>query len=395
MTFRTNISSAERDIHFATDGDDTLTGFSEENKVSSMTRALEIIGDFDTPPSVVSPASIITLESGTYSDGIVLPDFVSASCETASIVSPDPITITCGSSQINKFAAALNSAPSDGIAVLIDGQTRVRPELTTATCLGEDGIIFKVTGACDDIFPAWIQSEIRGERTCLVDHSATSTSPIKYSGQIAEFFDDDQTAIIHNPGAGSSEVIYDVGTIEPNTAAVALNASVATTSRVGHIQAGDAVVTGEIIQAETLFDVEDGARVILDADVITGKTILNGSGQAIYTGIAVGISDIELKDTSNFHADIHTFAGSLSVESGATAYYTGDAFAGSIDTIDGTLNVIIHDYLGVLPPDNGNINGVINGGRYGTWKLHPEILTDDNTGTVVVDGNTGNVVVMG
>ena len=393
MTSKSNISSAQRDIHFATEGTDGLTGFSEEQKVPSMTDALTIIGDLDPPPGFGVPASIITLETGNYTDGIVLPDFVSASCATASIVTTDAVNVTCGSSQTNRFGALVNNFLVAPVVILIDGKSRVRPIASTLSTSSscEDGILVKLTGNCDDIFPMITRGNIRGDGTCLVENTAVSTTPIEFTNQLSEFFDDDQAGIVHNPAAESADGIYDLGTIQPNAAAVVAKASVATTSTIAHIVTGDAIIEGNTLIGAMLCQLEEDTRVTLKASFAQGDTLVKAGASAVYSAIAVMVGNTVVEDGGICRISANRIIGEMEVQDGGKGNLSCQHMTGEIKDVTGTgeLFVEIEEYDGPLPLDNGNINGIINGIPYGNWAQKHEEQSVLNASDFTTQSPTG------
>jgi len=78
MGIKNNDFISGRDIYFLPSGDNNYSGLSVPNAVADPTQAIVIANAISPPPSAVEPVTINAFQSGLYTDGITLPDNVSA-----------------------------------------------------------------------------------------------------------------------------------------------------------------------------------------------------------------------------------------------------------------------------------------------------------------------------
>lgn len=360
MSFKINLVKTGRDMYFNPNGNADFDATSVENSVDSPTTAIARINDLDPIPSGAAPASINAAETGTFSDGITIPDFVSVKCAFASIISFDSTILTVGNQQTNQWGAFL-TLTNDSTAVVIDGKARVAIELNAlvvgSDIIGPDGttanIGFEIKGACDDIFVENRQMEMRGDGAIGFEFTATSETPARIQVDSAEFFNRDQIFFHMNSTDALEEVSLNLTKIQE-----AIDATkVISSSCVVQVVKGIVTVTAHSLVADNIAIVGAEGQFSLDAHGVSGDLTIETGGFA------------QLRD-------IGVWAGDIIIESGAT------------------LNAIILTHIGTIT-NNGILNGIINGVCFGTFCDHPEILTSEITGQVLVSKNTGNVIISG
>ena len=82
----------------------------------------------------------------------------------------------------------------NGICYKIDGKLRHQANINALVAgdhapnpTADDVIGLQVSGVCDDIFIDVTQAELRGKRCIMVDHTATTETPVNYDFQVVEF----------------------------------------------------------------------------------------------------------------------------------------------------------------------------------------------------------------
>ena len=332
MSFRANQPTTGRDFFFSPSGDDTLSGTSDENPVAEPATAIDRVNALLPAPSAADPASINATVTGTYQQTLVLPDSTSINCNFASVFNftPGNVMIDSGTQQESIWGALLNFG--DGSTTyMIDAQQRHTADVNAMVVgsqipAADDVIGFEVKGACDDVFIKCVEAELHGKRCMYVNHTATTTTPVIYKLEKAEFFDDDQT-LFKIDGSPTER-------IEVSVQAIKRAASATSTTN------------------STIFDVASGQT-----------NVLAQSLDADYVG-KVGL-DSQLGITCNI------IIGSLQIDDGGESLIRSGVFVGDIN-IDagGRLEAIINVHAGTLT-NNGQLNGIINGKVYGNWNLNP------------------------
>jgi len=337
MTRKVDFPTSARDIQFTLAGDDAWSGSTPENSVSSPSQAITRTVALDPVPSDFFPASINASETGVYTDRLVMPNNVSSNCRFAALVTSGGVALEAGDSQALEWGAVVTTGDND-INFLVDGKRRVTSVVNTMI-VGFDGatarvfpnpsIVFttgnigiKVTGACDEVFATRRNVTLLGGGAIGVEHTATSPSPVLYVLERSVFMNEDQTLIKMDTVAAEQ--------IEVTLTSVRAPTGVSTTgSTVFDCGVGIVSSTAQSLEADFIAKVRDGGRLGLDSNVCFGDTKVFDGGIAIFKSIGLYVGDIE-------------------VDAG------------------GILEVIINRFVGTVT-NNGEINGIINGVRYGNW----------------------------
>lgn len=323
MGFRSNIRPTGRQFHFNPAGEDRLDGKGEETAVETPTRAIALVNALDPPPSGQVRASIVSSADGVYPDGVVLPAFTSFNAPSTSIVTSDSVNIAMAESQPMSIGSLLNFAPNCTL-VLIDGLDRVDATVTTmvvgsvfaADCRG-----FVVSGSCGQVFARLTTGSLQGGGATLIEHTASCTTPFDYNIDVVTFFGTNQTLLDFNPPGPLDQANVNL------TSAQRAVGFTTTGSLLFNVRAGRMIVKAEVLSAETLCVVEDGARFSLDVQVAFGSILVKNGAIAVVKSAGILVGDI-------------------TVDAG------------------GELSINLATHVGALV-DNGEVNGWINGVPYG------------------------------
>lgn len=365
---RSNQPTTGRDFFFSTSGNNILSGTSDENPVADPSQAITNASALIPPPGTSDPASINASVSGTYSVGVVVPQFVTCLSASASILTTDAINVQAMGRHTVEWGSLLNFT-NDGICFKIDGATRVAAEVNACVPLGDDGVGFSVSGLCDEVFIRLRLGDIEGERAIMFDHTANSPTPIQYSVENIEFSADDQTAIRYNDPVATTATVFNISDIQTRD-----GGSVAPGSIAAHIIAGVAVIDSDVLNAETIAKVEDGGTLTLSAQTLFGDTLIETGGTALYPSVALCVGDLETQGTGTLQTKILTIIGNVTNAGGMSI--ESNSVQGDIVN-NGTLFAIIDSHTGTLT-NNGTINGIINGELYGNWAPKTVLIASSN-----------------
>ena len=333
--YKVDIDSTGRDFFFSPSGNNDFSGKTIQNSVADPNTAINLINSLVPPTDGFNPASLNAAVSGDFSSGLVLPSSTTVNCASASIATTDPITIETGSRQ-SIFWGSLANFSTDGIVCMIDGQLRVLLGIN-ALVVGNDGAFgaetfdnfgVKIKGNCQDIFIEVRQIALLGNRAIALEHTATTSTPIIYKIEKAEFFNEDQTMIRIEDGA-TERVEIEIDTIKRATAAT----KPTTNSLIFDVVSGQINVRATSLDADILGRVGDNAQLGITANICTGELQIQDGGECLLrTGVLVG---------------------AITVDEG------------------GRLECIINVQVGTIT-NNGTINGIINGIPYGNWRQKHE-----------------------
>lgn len=352
MGFKDNVVKTGRDIYFNSQGSANADGASIENAVDDPSTAITRINALSPAPSAVAPASINAAETGFFTTAITVPDFVSARAKIAGLLdSVSTLAIAAGSSQLQEWGVLSNTV-TNGKVVSIVAKNALAVNVTqmivgSDTVGGGNGttgnIGYDVSGACDDIFINNLLTEIRGDGAIGVSHTASFTTPARYTFDVVEFFGPNQTVFkMDAPNDFDQAQITLISTTESS---VAVNPTTAST--IFDIPKGTVNVVSNALSADVIADVGILGRLGLRTSFASGDMTVQSGGSAAI---------VALRWTS----------GTITVDSG------------------GELNCIIHLFNGTLV-NNGTINGIINGECYGTWCDHKH--REESLGAVATSGS--------
>jgi len=347
MAFRSNQPITGRDFFFNPAGDNDLSGTSDENPLADPDTAIINVNALAVPPDASNPASINASVSGTYTNGLVIPQFVTCKASSASVLTFDPVAVQCMGRHEVEWGSLLNFS-TDGICVLIDGETRVAVEANAVAPIGTDGVGFDVRGVCNEVFVQMRLGELQGPGSTMFKHTAESDVPIGYNIRQVEFFGANQTLFEFNPPNSADQANITISSCQEDPS------STTTDSMIFQIMNGRLVAQAQVLQAENLASVASGAELSLECQIAFGDVQLNsGSDAIINAGLLVG--------------DITVDAGAI-------------------------LTCVINRYSGTLT-NNGTINGIINGVRFGNWIVNIlDTITDEtDTSKVLFPDGSGGV----
>jgi len=360
MAYRTSTAPSGRDVYFNKTGVDNQSGLTHDNVVSSPERAIEIVNAFIIPPSSFVPASINAAETGTYFEGLVIPDFCGAKCDFASLrPTSATTTLTLGNQQEAIFGN-VGTFVDGGTGVILDGKERVvfdinslivgDAELNTTGSINNVGV--DIRGTVNNVFGIVRKMSMLGDGMTGISHTADSPNPIDYMFSGIEVFNRNQT-------------FFHMNTANPTTDLV-------------------------VVVFETLRESQDAIHPVtgfISFDIEAGRAIIDGQ-----TGIGDFITRAD--GVSSFSADV--WEGDILVEAGGgAAIPTLGLLIGDVIVEEGaTLRCEINNHFGTVTGAE-RIDGHINCVAYGNCKLLPQILTSQVTGQVLVSENTGNVLISG
>jgi len=311
MTNKIEDPTTSRDIYFNPAGDPDWSGFSPANAVDSPTTAVAKAIALDPAPSGENIASIVASESGLYSDGVDLPEFVSAIAPIARIATDDAITLVVNGFQVVEWGSLSNMCVS-GIVMELDDVDRALVTLAQA-----------VGGAIDQV-TAPIVTSTNG----VVFNITGDTNNIEFNITSLRLAGDGWTGFNVNPDV-ASPFNFRVDTVRAGGDDVELM----------HFNPVDGDTTGSMTT---------GNMIIEGATNVSGYKVSNGTLTVV---------------DGNIEADTY-----IHVESGGTLVIIGGNTSGDI-TVDsgGRLVCILQNHTSGTITNNGTIDGIINGRRYGNW----------------------------
>lgn len=310
MTRKVDVPVNNRDIYFTPAGDPLWSGTSPETAVDSPFEAIARVSALVPDPSDDFPASINASQSGRFTDGILMPDNTSAECQLSSIITTADLTaITAGNRQTHEWQT-LGAIIDNGMTFKIDGKDRVDATIGVLFA-GADGdfapettgnVGIQVMGDSDDIFIDVRQALPRGNGAIVINHIATTETPISYELDTAEFFNEDQTIIVLNSSDPLEQVECTIKTVRESSSAI----KATTGSCVFDIQSGLLSAFSNSLQAEDIAKVGADGQLLVTVGVASGDfTVSDGGALILDAGLLIGDLDVDASSTSVFHIKAH------------------------------------------------------------------------------------------
>lgn len=310
MGIKNNIPKSGRDIYFAPAGDVTLSGLSVENPLRLAVQGVALINTLTPASSEADPTSLNAEQLSTSLQGLALPPWTTTNAPLATISTTDTPSLESGGNQAITWADVFNYAPN-GVTVEIDGKEDV-------TCL------FHVLGGG--------AQTVRGP----AESGAINGSILKVSGACEdivvavgrfEVTGEGWIAIDHTATSDTADFEY-------STSSVDLKGDDTTFLKFNPINASDqaVILAGTIIK-------ESSATGTVGYDIDKGSVSARGS---------ILEADTAIDAASGAKLNINYL------------HVIGDII------VDGTLECIIQEHTGTVT-NNGTINGIINGVRFGNW----------------------------
>lgn len=362
MGFKSSIPTTGRDFYFSPAGKSDNSGLSPEVPVKTPNEAIDLVNALSQPPSDSDAASIDAAITGTYSSSVVVPEFVTCNSRFASIITTDPITLTCEGRHTVTWGALLNLS-AGGTVLKIDGDERIAVEVNALVTSGDNSIGIDITGSVDEIFIALRIADLGGDGSILIDHTADSATSVEYNIETIRFENINQTIINYNDTVGTTAAVFNISSVQSDPAAASI-----TGSTVINAIAGTLVVDAEVLSGETIANVADGANLSLDALVVFGDTLVSDGGIAVYKSIGVITGSLDTTGSGTLQVTVTNLFGNVTTVGTGGVSVKCDQLIGDITIGSGTTAyMVIDSHTGTLT-NNGTINGIVNGVLYGNWQ---------------------------
>lgn len=323
MAFRSNIGSQIRGFYFASSGNDNFSGQSLETPKLTMQAAIDAAAGLSPPPSATDSAFATVSQGGTFSNGFILPDFVTFDGNGAILTTFQPVSIQLGSSLRCTVEVVVN-AQAGGVCWDIDGQSSLAAFTFFTGIFGANGIGYDIKGTVNDIFCNSSQVTVAAPGGIGFKVTSGSNTPIDINSNVASLTGDNSIYIHHDTVNASDTTVVDISSIsDMDGAGVKATGVIAIQNLEGHL-----VITAESVETSTVLDAQGGVTHLESGDMV-GDIILANSG---------------------------------TVASVTTACLIGDITVGA----GCTLTCDILEHTGTLT-NNGTINGTIGGQDYGTF----------------------------
>lgn len=361
MGHRSNIRTQDRGFYYAASADDnTLDGRSIELPKKTIQAALDGAAALIPTPSTSNIAFVREGQGGVYAENLTLYESVLFEAPQTTIVISGPIGIQAAS--FTSFRPQTIVCNTDNCtAVQSDGLNSFGCSLSALVVSGNDSKGIEIIGSNVDTFYTVSQLRLSGTDSIGIDVTGESGTPLDFNLNTVSFGGEDEIFFNFNPSDPATTADLNVSTIfkamtNPSGAKAVVMDGGIVKARMGSIS------------ADVVADVSNGIFT-LSCNAIGGATISRSGGSVVYDTVGVIFGDIETIGTgtaqirSSIIVGAATNANEMSIKC--------DQFAGDIIN-NGTMFVIIGNHVGTLT-NNGTINGIINGIRYGNWIVPKDI----------------------
>ena len=310
MAFRSDVPDQIRGFFYANSGDDALSGTTIELAKSTMQAAIDEASALIPTPDFSNTASVSPSQPGNYTESITLTEGLFFNAVDVSLIADDTFTVMSADSTGSSHGVVGNT--QNGSSVFdVTGSVLFGIRAIVAVNSGDSSSVYDIGGTVDDVIIDVDLTQCAGDGTVGLNFTGQSDTFVVLSGARIDLIGDNSTAIIWDPSAASEIGVCNVGSIS----------TTAISQVTGDNQSG---------ANTTAFDIRGG----------------------VYSANLASIESAELCD----------------IDSGATLNLMCPETNGSITVNSGgTLNCVIPKHTGAVT-NNGTINGIINGVRYGNWQ---------------------------
>jgi len=271
MSFKGNIPAQSRGFYFdPSTADDSLSGQTPENPKQTIQAAIDAAFALTPTPSAANTARVTSAQGGSITGSFILQDGIQFLAPGTSITSDSTTAIELASSLICTLATLSNNE-LNGICYKIDGKNSVGPSAEFIGIGGVDGVGFKVTGACNDIFLVSSLATVTGLRGIVFDIDASSDAPIDANANTVELNANDSTFIKYNPPNASDILAINVSSV---VSVGAVTGEVGFDCIAGTVLAENAGT----VDLETVCHVHSGATLVLNSTSLKGDIIVDVGG---------------------------------------------------------------------------------------------------------------------
>lgn len=336
------IPASAREIFVSDTGNDANDGRSLQFPLGTLAAAVLQATALTPPLSTTSPAAIIDIGASTFAENLVLPDDVFVDLRTVRLLGPGGTVITAGANARGNYSTVQTSSTSGDIAFDSNSKSRLGFNSPSIVLNGSNQFGILASGTTGQLYSQISQFLSIFSGNVLYDWQASGA-----------------------PGSLTVDEFLVFGT---NTTCVRLNTShtMPLDVRAGKITAGGAgnvgldIVSGSAdvsisyIEAPTAIHVKAGGTLNVSEPQVIGDVIVDQSGE-----LNGGLSSLNGNLTVN-----GTFTGNIFQTQITGDLTIGDSgeFEGIISRVTGTTNI------SSVAVQAGNVNGVINGVAYGTYR---------------------------
>lgn len=283
-----NFDNNPNGTYFAAGGNEDNDGLSQEKPKLLPQSAITVLG---------GGGQVTASQGGDFTTTVVLNDGMVFDAPGGNFVINAPVSITMASLCLANTLGVFNDE-DDGICWLIDNESRVGIRTLFTNPTGNDGVGFKITGACESVFITTDQMRMDGLRTVGFDVDASSPDPINITSDSLIIEEDDQTVVRFNPPDSTILIV--------NASAITMGPG-ASGSTAYDIQGGICIIRlqGEL-NVDTAIHVRTGAIAILNCEDVNGDIIVDSG--------ALLLVDIQR------HTGTITNNGTLEGEIGSTTF---------------------------------------------------------------------------
>lgn len=356
MTFKSNIDINNRGLNYADSGDDSWDGRTIETAKKTIQSAIDATQDLIPPPSLSAIATVTEAQGGVFFEDLKLYDSVLFEGRQSTIISSGPIGVECDSNLSFNPQTIINNGVN-ATAILCDGISSFGCVFSSLVVGGDNSKGVEITGNNDDLFFSISQIRIVGVGSKGVEFTGQVNTPVDFNFNVVSFSADNEIFFHYNPSGGASRA-------DVSVSSVFIGLTIPSNTTAFLVESGIVKARAGSVEATTVADVTDSVFT-MSCNVIAGKTIARAGASIIYDTVGFINGDLEtvgdgtLQVRSSIITGNATNAGGMSIKC--------DSFMGEIVNT-GTMYVQIDNYTGTMPANDGSINGIINGVRFGNWR---------------------------
>ena len=361
MTYKHNIDDNSRGFYYAASGDDAWDGKSVETPKKTIQAAIEAANVLVPPPSAGQLATVEEAQGSTFFEDIVLYDRISVEGSLTAIVTSGAVGIQLAST-LSFNPRAIISTSANQTLILIDGEEQLGANISSMTLGGDSATGVSLIGLCSAVFITLSEIRASGMGATVIDYAGESLISSDFNFNTVNLNNDNQTFFKYAPTKPDDSV-------DINLSSLAIGSSLPTGTTGFVIDGGFLKVRAGTLVAGVVATVGVAGTFTASCNVISGDTI--SEGVVVYDTVGVIFGNLETTATGSILWRGTTITGNVTNAGNMSIVCT--TLDGQI-TNTGQMYVQIGGYTGTLPDNDGSINGIINGIRYGNWIITAETI---------------------
>jgi len=264
-----------RGFYFASSGRDIFDGATRQRPKRTPQAAIDATANLSPVPSLLNQAQVSAAQGGSFSEGFVLPGFVSFDAMNAIFSANQAVSITLGEAQICRVSGVRNSN-NNSTCFLINGQSLAGVQTLFCAVVGDDSIGFEIKGTSEGVFVTCDRLTVDGDRSIGLKITGDFVDPVDIDGDVILLDGDDAVFVDFNPTNALDTCVIDISSVFSAGATVTSRGTSSSTAYI--VRSGHLTIQGSMLISDIAIEVKSGAEADLRQETAVGNIIVDSGG---------------------------------------------------------------------------------------------------------------------